>query len=325
MKNILLLLLCLVSMNTMAQKLEYSATFEGIGDNREYFSRKAKSQTILGARGAFEIGTSIDEHKIRGGLSELYEFGSEIDFHQPKLILYYQLDKEKTNFYFGSFPRRNLIDFPLAMLTDTLLYYRPTIEGMYGEVEWAWGKQNGFVDWTIRQTDVKRENFMAGLSGEIFYKNLFFQNYILMYHDAGPGINIEGDHIKDYMGHLFMGGYRLTKETDLEASIKGGLLTSLFRIRSVTDGYIKNQSFYSELLVKYKNYGIKSTLHAGEGHHFKYGDTFYAQESYWRTDLNWFFIQHKNVQGKFNLSFHLVNGNDLDQSQQLSIIYRFDN
>ena len=104
-----------------------------------------------------------------------------------------------------------------------------------------------------------------------------------MYHDAGPGINIEGDHIKDYMGHLFMGGYRLTKETDLEASIKGGLLTSLFRIRSVTDGYIKNQSFYSELLVKYKNYGIKSTLHAGEGHHFKYGDTFYAQESYWRT------------------------------------------
>ena len=211
MKNYLFIALIFISTLSTAQKFEYSTIFEGIGDNREYFSEKAKPQTILGARGAFEIGTSIDGHKLRAGISELYEFGSHIDFHKPKLILYYQNKKEKTNFLFGSFPRRGLIDFPLAMLTDTLLYYRPNIEGMFGEVKWDWGKQNGFVDWVSRQTDTKRENFMAGFSGEVFHKNLFIQNYLLLYHDAGPAIDILDDHIKDYLGFTFMGGLRFKR------------------------------------------------------------------------------------------------------------------
>ena len=71
MKNYIFIILLFVSILGSAQKFEYSTIFEGIGDNREYFSGKAQSQTILGARGAFEIGTSIDGHKLRAGLSEL--------------------------------------------------------------------------------------------------------------------------------------------------------------------------------------------------------------------------------------------------------------
>jgi hypothetical protein len=35
---------------------EYSMTFEGILDNREFAGSHAKAQTILGARAAFELG-----------------------------------------------------------------------------------------------------------------------------------------------------------------------------------------------------------------------------------------------------------------------------
>ncbi len=323
MKYLLLPALMLFTINAFAQKFEYNVTWEGIGDNREFFSQKAHSQTILGSRGAFEIGTTIGNHKIRGGISELYEFGSEIDFHKPKLTLYYQYHDETKDFYFGSFPRRGLIDFPLAMLTDTLLYYRPNIEGIYAEVRWDWGKQNAFTDWTSRQTDVKREAFLAGASGEISYKNFFIENYLLMFHNAGPAIDIPDDHIKDYLGYSFMGGYRFKNKTNFTGHIKGGLLSSMFRERSVTDGYLTANSFLAELVVRYKNYGVKSVFHSGKGHHFHFGDRFYALDTYWRTDLNWFFINYKNIKGRFNLSFHLVDGNDLDQSQQLSIIYVF--
>src|SRR5690606_4867547 len=208
-QHILYLIFGLIPFFAIAQNYEYQVLFEGIGDNREFSnSNKAMSQSILGSRGAFEIGLEIDGHRIRGGLSHLLEFGSELEYHKPKLTLYYQFSDAKKDFLFGAFPRRGRIDFPLAMLTDTLLYYRPNLEGLFGEVRWDWGHQNGFVDWVSRQTDVNRENFMAGFSGEIFHNKLFFENHLLLFHDAGPAIDIPGDHIKDYLGFALQGGIR---------------------------------------------------------------------------------------------------------------------
>ena len=105
MKKLLILTFILISFLGKAQNFEYQILFEGIGDNREYSPEYAMPQTILGSRGAFEIGVETDGHRVRGGLSYLYEFGSSIDFNQPKLTLYYQFDNDKTNFAFGAFPR----------------------------------------------------------------------------------------------------------------------------------------------------------------------------------------------------------------------------
>ncbi|MEE4284617.1 MAG: hypothetical protein V2I31_00665, partial [Mariniphaga sp.] len=166
MKKQIFIVFVLIPILGFSQNFEYQLLFEGIGDNREFSnSNKAMSQSILGSRGAFEIGVEIDNHRIRGGLSQLLEFGSDLDYHKPRLTLYYSYSDHQKDFLFGAFPRRGRIDFPLAMLTDTLLYYRPNIEGMFGEVRWDWGHQNGFVDWVSRQTDIKRENFTVGFSG----------------------------------------------------------------------------------------------------------------------------------------------------------------
>lgn len=324
MKRTLFIILLFSSFIARSQDFKYQVLFEGIGDNREFTNTYAMPQTILGARGAFELGVNIDDHKIRGGISHLLEFGSEIDDQKPKLTLYYQYTDTEKEFMFGAFPRRDKINFPLAMLSDTLLYYRPNIEGFFGEYRWDWGFQNGFVDWVGRQTEVQREQFMAGLSGEIFYKNLFFQNYLIMFHNAHTSTNEPPMHIKDYSGFAFQGGIRTSKDASLQGDIKAGILTSMYRERSITDGYINTTTLFAELNGRYKNFGIKSILSSGGSHNFAYGDTYYNNANdYWRTDIIWYFINHKNVKGKFNLSMHLADWETLDQQQQLSVIYVF--
>lgn len=323
MKKLLFIFFLFLSLISKSQNFEYQVLFEGIGDNREFSSEYAMPQTILGSRGAFELGVEMDGHRLLGGLSYLYEFGTDINFHQPKLTLYYQFNNDKTEFAFGAFPRVGKIDFPLLMLTDTLLYYRPNIEGFFGQTNWNWGHQNGFIDWIGRQTETQREQFMAGFSGEISYKNLFFQNYLLLFHNAHTTLDIPKNHIKDYMGFTLQGGIRTSETSKLKGHVKAGVLESSYRERGITDGFINAISFFAEVQGKYKNVGIKSVINSGAGHYFAYGDPYSRAKNYLRTDAIWYFINHEKVKGKFNYSFHLINWKTLDQQQQLSIVYIF--
>jgi len=325
MKKTLTFILLLSAIFAKAQKFEYQVLFEGIGDNREFTQPHAYPQTIIGTRGALELGVSMDNHRLRGGLSHLLEFGSEMDAQKPKLTLYYQYQDEQREFAFGAFPRRDKIDFPLAMLSDTLLYYRPNIEGLFGNVKWDWGHQNGFVDWVGRQTETQREQFMAGFSGEISHKSLFLQNYLLMFHNAHTLYNDPPLHIEDYMGFAIQGGVRTAEESKITGYIKAGVLNSTYRERGVTDGYDVSTTLFAEVKGRYKNLGVKSVLNAGGGHHFMMGDPYYRAKNYLRTDILWYFINHKNVQGTFNISMHVVDWDTFDNQQQLSIIYVFGN
>ena len=263
-------------------------------------------------------------HHFRVGLDHLFEFGSEMNEQTPKLIAYYHYEDPKKVFYFGSFPRLHLINFPLALLTDTLNYYRPNIEGFYAGYNWGWGYQHSFVDWTSRQTDTRRETFLAGVFGELRYHSLFFQNYMTLFHYAGRAIHIPDEHVEDNMGMVLYVGSDLNKILPLKKGyIRMGVLESTFRERSTGTGFQNAWSFTGELYGETKNFALRATFSEGDGHHLMNGDRFYDVGNYIRTDIYWKFINGKHIQGRFNLSFHLVNGSDLDQSQQLSVIYHF--
>lgn len=323
MKKSAFILFLFISLLAKSQDFEYKILFEGIGDNREYFYDGAYPQTILGTRGAFETGVKFDNHRLRVGLSQLFEFGSDIDAQKPKLTMYYQFKNHRNEFLFGAFPRRDKIDFPLAMLTDTLLYYRPNIEGMFGELHWEWGYQNGFIDWIGRQTEVVSEIFTAGSSGEITANNLFLQNYILLTHHAVPSIKTPADHIEDYFGFAVQAGIRTSENAEFQGYVKAGVLGSFFRQRSVIDDFQNVFGLIVEAKGKYKNFGIKSVLKSGGNHQFAYGDLFYRVKNYSRTDVIWYFINHEKVKATFNLSFHIIDWKELNQQQQLSVIYVF--
>jgi len=321
-KKIFSIILLLGSVYSTAQKPVIQVTLEGIGDNREFHSGLSKSQTILGTLGAIAIGTTVEGHSLLAGVSEFYEFGSRIDFHRPRLIMYYAFEKPGVLFQFGSFPRLGTIDFPLAMLADTLYYYRPQIEGMSGKLSGNWGHQLAFVDWTGRQTKTVRESFMVGASGEIKLKKWFLQNYILLNHLAHTAERVEGQHIRDYFGYSLMGGIRLGSDKNFHGEMKAGLMSSLYRERSVTEGFQTRYSFRFEGTGQYRSLALKTTLHSGEEMQFALGDPLYRLSDYLRTDAIWYFINFKKVKARFNWSFHWIEWKSLDHSQQLSLVYR---
>ncbi len=321
MKNLLPIICILLALSGTAQKPVFRFTLEGIGDNREFHNGQSRAQTILGTLGSFQAGTVIDGHSLFAGVGQLFEAGSPIDRHRPWVILYYGYQGIGREFRFGSFPRRGTVDFPLAMLADTLMVFRPQIEGLTGKLHGGWGHQMAFVDWTGRQTTTVREAFMAGTSGEVKIKNWFLQNYILMNHLAHTSPRIEGQHIRDHLGFAVLAGWRTGDKEAFSVELRGGLLSSVYRERSVTDGFQWGHSLHVEGNGRYRNLGLKTTLHSGDPLQFAHGDPFYRFGDLMRTDAIWYFINHPRVKGRFNWSFHWVDFSILDQSQQLTIIY----
>ncbi len=316
-----LILLVTGTLSSPAREPEFRVTFTGIGDNREFHNGYARAQTILGAQAMAEAGVRIDRHALYAGISGLYEFGSAQAFHNPRPILYYRFEVPATKFLFGSFPRGEHLGFPLAMLADTLLYYRPLLEGLLGELRWNGGRQYAFADWTGRQDRETRESFMAGSAGEIRFGSFFFQNYLLLNHLAHTYPKTPGQHIRDHLAFCLLAGVETKKEKTFSGHFRGGVLTSAYRERSVTGGFLTGASLLCEAYGQYRHLALRSTLHAGQPHHFAHGDPFYRFGRYLRTDAVWYFINHKNVRGRFNLSLHLAEGNKRDLSQQLSLVY----
>ena len=325
--SILCFFFVLTALSSSAQKLEYQLNLYGFGDNREYQSGVANSQTMMGTHTSFQLGTTLEDHQqIRFGLDQLFEFGSEINEKKPKLIAYYHYTNDsKKEFYFGSFPRMELLkDYPYALLTDTLNYYRPNIEGLYGKYGWNWGHESGFLDWTSRQTMTRRETFLAGLSGEINYHSFFVQHYITLFHYAGTADEKIGDQVEDNFGAVVYLGSHLEKLIPIQkAYIKMGMLESTFRNRAGDDELHNAFSFTGQFYGETKNFALRATWNVGQKHYLMNGDWFYRAHSYVRGDFYWKMITAKCVQVRFNLSYHLVNGKDLDSQQQLSLVYKF--
>lgn len=307
--------------SNQAQELKWNIGFDGIADNREYFNTLTTPQTILGARLRGELGFDFDNyHQIRGGLNYLYEFGAIDTLLLPDITMYYHAEKEPFNFYMGTFPRKKLLDYPLALITDTLLYYRPNIEGLYLKLFGNWGYENVWIDWTSRQTNVDRETFLFGFSGSINRKIFFLQHYFIMYHFAGPAIPIPNDQLRDNGGLVIRSGINLSTMIGIDSlTISTGIVNSIDRLRGVYDWTLKYGSI-SEIHVNYKAYGINGLVYFGEGHDFMYSEGFYKATLYGRLDLFFTPLQFDRINGRFMLSFHFIEGSiDYSQSFLLSV------
>jgi len=321
LKYIFLPLFILFAQITFCQVFEWKAGFTGIADNREYFNTVTVPQTIFGSRVTLECGLNVDKfHQFRVGFNYLYEYGSTITSRQPDPVIYYKGYKEPLTLFIGAFPRKNLLLYPLVLLTDTLNYFRPNIEGMLLMVNGKWGYQNLWIDWTSRQTDTERETFLFGLSGRINKGILFFTHHLLMYHFAGSKIPIPDDSIRDNGGGVFRFGMDLSGATRLDSLIfSAGSIISFDRIRK-TGEWQTPSGILSEINATYKGFGIRTLYYRGEGHQLLYGDGFYKADSYGRTDFYFTPINSTHVKGRFTYSLHFIEGKtDNSQSFILSI------
>jgi len=321
MKRIALFLLLIICFEGgISQTFEWQASFFGITDNREYFNPIQYPQTIFGARGAFEAGLRFDEiQRIRFGINYLYEFGAQNEFEQNRAItMYYEYNKKPFKLMAGMFPRRGQIDYPLAMLTDTLLYYRPNMEGLLAEVRLKYLKQNLWVDWTGRQSEVIAEAFVWGTSGRISYGNLFFDDYIIGHHRSSNMVDKDAT-IRDNYGMSLGVGVDLSAKTILDTlSLSVNYLQSADRDR--IDGiWHTPKGFYLNLKSSYKNFAINAISYFGESQRFAFGDAFYTAQNYTRIDLIYKLIKTQNVSAEFCWSLHIADG-DKDNQQRLLIL-----
>ena len=304
-----------------AQKFEWLAGFDGFLDNREYYTLNIP-QTMFGARLHAEVGGSInDVHRLRAGINYLYEFGSVIDAYKPNLILYYEYYHAGIRLFAGAFPRREILQFPLAILSDTLQYYRPNIEGLYGGYAWKWGRQNLFLDWTSRQTDTTHERFMAGTSGKLFLREFFLSDYFLMSHLAGTAVYDPEFSLRDNVGYNINLGVDLSRKTLLDSlCISVGILGSFERTRSEGDSWHTPVGFLGQATFLYKFAGLSLTYYTGEGHSLFYGDPFYRLDNYGRLDFFVLPFRKGPAQLKLDVGMHFAQG-QVDYSQQLWLTF----
>ena len=320
MRNLIIIILVFSFYCTAgAQNLIWNAGFQGFFDNREYFNDFIEPQTIFGSRLSADAGFEVNENnRFSAGINYLYEFGSKGDLIAPDITLFYNGYKKHFDFFIGAFPRRKLINHPLILLTDTLKYFRPNIEGMFLGIKTGWGYQNIWIDWTSRQTDTRRETFLIGGEGMMRKGMLFYQHNFIMYHFAGPAVAIPDDHIRDNGGLTAVAGADISSILFFDSlTIKSGIAFSYDRIRHEYD-FKYPIGTINELLIMYRQFGVHGTYYYGERQVLLYGDGFYKSKNYGRIDL---FYKNRNsalINGKLQFSFHIIPGN-IDYSQSFAI------
>ncbi|WP_442795122.1 hypothetical protein [Pelobium manganitolerans] len=323
-KNIFLLFLfaCAILKTASAQQLEGAINFHGFVDNREYAKSSRYSPTYFGARFSPEVGILVDSaHRFRIGVNILKQFGSKDFADKISPVIYYQYQKQKHNFFIGAFPRLNLIDdYPIALLSDTLNYFRPNIEGMFYQYKTANFKQNLWIDWTGKQTATDRETFLFGFSGKYQPGLFYLSHYAYMFHNALSATSPPNQHLEDNGAVELLLGLDFSKKTFLDSlTISAGPLVSIERTRNVT-GIQTPAGLITYLYAAYKQFAVKNTFYKGEGHHLINGDMFYSDKQYDRLDVSWKPIKYKNIEGGFVFSFHFLNG-IIDSQQAFSLRY----
>lgn len=303
----------------MGQAPHFYIGFDGIMDNREYSTPYVHHQTIFGARINPGVSFGFDSlHSVKLGINYMYEFGGEILGLMPQLDLYYQFKSEQVNFLFGSFPRKDVLDYPLMLLTDTLNYYRPNVEGASVSYAWEWGSVHGWVDWTGKIGAETREGILAGLDASL-HTGIFYLTAITTYYHLSRFDHWEADNnLRDGGSILGVIGIDLSEKFVLdELDISSGWVSTFLRDRP--SDFEWSNGWLSQLDARYSIFGIRGTCYLGGASHLVYGDPLYRSGNYGRIDL--FIVPFKNprISSKIGWNIHMISGIGVQHSQQLLV------
>jgi len=305
----------LTSTVSLAQQ-SLDINFDGLGfmDNREYKDFVARSRTYSGVRTELDLGLNLDSlNHFIVGVNGIHEFGAMPYFLKLNPVAYYKFESSKWLFNAGAFPRQGLLTkYPRALLNDTLMYYRPNIEGLLTRYQNAHFMEMGWIDWVSRQTNVDREQFLFGFEGKYrpsLRGPFYISHYAFLMHDAGAAILLPNDHIGDNGGIQVRLGLDLSKTQKLldSLSIEAGVMASLERTRGI-DNLQTPTGFVASAYGSFGRFAAFNEFYAGQGSHITYGDAFYEKKLYNRLDLMYTPFLYKHIRGQFIFSIHKTLG-----------------
>ena len=305
----------LTSTAAMAQTtLDVNFNALGFLDNREYKDFIPRSRTYSGTRTDLDFGLNIDSlNHFVVGVNAIHEFGAIPFYLKVNPVAYYKFESKSWLFNAGEFPRAGLIDnYPRALLNDTLMYYRPNIEGLLARYHNDHFMETGWIDWLSRQTETQREQFLFGFEGK-YQPSLsgpfYISHYVFMMHDAGAEILLPGDHINDNGGGEVRLGLDFShRQHTLDSlSFEAGTLVSFQRARGI-DGFKTPKGFVASAYASYGKFAAFDEFYAGQGSAIEYGDAFYEKKFYDRLDLIFTPFAAAGLKGQFVLSIHRTPG-----------------
>ncbi|MDR0537486.1 MAG: hypothetical protein LBH04_05535 [Tannerellaceae bacterium] len=324
--SIILAILFSIYTSLASQEIAWKANVRSFFDNYEFSgSALTQSQTMAGVHLAPEIGLKWEkQHRIFAGLDLMREWGSEriLDFCDP--VIYYEYSGKPFRFYVGNIPRHMILDrYPRMFFSDSILNYRPVVNGIF----WEYGQADGtyanvWLDWTGRQTRKTHESFFMGCSGRYNYGAFHLQHLGYMFHFAAlkdPETDIP---VHDNGLLLTSVGVNMNKRTvftKLESSL--GWVVALERDRG-TNVWHTPQGILSETTLGYKWIELSNTYYKGGkqqvfydtfGNALYWGDPVYRSGEYDRLDMSIHFIKNEVVDIKLTYSLHFAEKNIFHQ------------
>ena len=303
----------------MAQSPKFYLGFDQIFDNREYFTPYGYHQTIFGARINPGLSFGFDSlHSVNVGINYMYEFGGEFLGVKPQLDLYYSYQTDQLQLRFGSFPKKDVMDYPLILIADSLNYYRPNMEGASVNYAWAWGNVHGWVDWMGRETPDTREAILGGFDASFRAGIFYLSTMATRYHLAKTTDPADDNTLRDDGSLVAMVGANLSSKLVLDKlDISTGWVSSYLYDRPAD--FVWTGGWLSRLDARYGIFGIKGTYYYGDAPPLAYGDALYQSGNYGRIDLFVDPFKNPRISSKIGWNLHLIPGDGLYHSQQILI------
>ena len=302
-----------------AQQPQFYLNFDQILDNREYFTPLAEHQTIFGARINPGISFGFDSvHTLRAGVNYMYEYGGDLLGVKPQIDLYYHYSTEKISLQFGSFPGREVLEYPLVLMTDSLNYYRPNLEGALVSYDWGWGLVRGWVDWMGRATEEVRETILAGVDITLRYGPLYLQGITTRYHLARSKSPDNQERIRDDGSVVLLAGADMAEPGLLDRlKLSSGYILTYERPRPAD--FSIHHGWFTRMDLELGILGVRGTYYLGGPTPLELGDPFYRSGNYGRLDLYVDPFRNPRITSKIGWNLHLLPGEGIFHSQQVLI------
>ena len=302
-----------------AQDLQWKAGVNYFFDNTEYeLSSFTQDQTMKGVHFSPEIGMSWDQsHAIFGGIDALKISGTKVFLDKIDFTAYYQYHSDNVTFKVGSFPRENLLsNYSDFFFQDSILYFRPVIQGVFWQVGSPKAYANLWLDWVSHQTAVNREAFYVGASAHKLYGSIIadFQSYIFHYANVNP-TNPALSVCDNALSHISL-GYTYANKQGLDTLLFAvGALAGFERDRGKGDAGYAPVGAVIRANVQYRGVGLKNTLYLGNprmsmytqfGGDFYWSNPFLRSSSYLQSKLYYNLFNNRWVEGKIGVNLHFT-------------------
>lgn len=308
-------------------QLLWSVDFNAVLHNREGGDEMRKHQTMLFTHLTPQVGLQVGRHSVRGGVTWYQPMLNDLGGYKVVPTAYYQYDGKILDVAVGMIPAT--MELPLYLRSDSINFEQPVTRGIVLNYRTAKHRFDAWLDWRQLQTKTRRESFLVGFRYDYTHKWL------------NPGLIVEYDHLaksadpQEFQGvidHLVVAPRLGLTFQNVEAGV--GMLMSLNRDRHLSrrrwdcrPGFTADVSYsWRWLTVKERFYAGKVQLpyYENYGNELYWGDTWYHNKMYSRTDAIATIFRTDYVNLSLQLTFH-ASDKCVAFWQQLSARFYFDN